>query len=79
MKDEIWPGDRVRVYDPRHESFREGVVLSRYGFVSYDMMRILGWSYETAQYPDCIDVQFADRISKGHFTEGVKKIENRQL
>ena len=75
--DEIYPGDTVVVFDPfannRQGAFREAIVLMRYGYVSRDMMRILGWSYETAQYPDCIDVQFSDRISKGHFTEGVRR------
>ena len=73
--EDIWPGDRVLVYDHLKETHREATVLSRYGYVSRDMMRILGWSYETAQYPDCIDVQFEDRVSKGHFTYGVKKID----
>ena len=82
---EIWPGDRVRVYDPwanglhgyrqNKGAYREGTVVSRYGYVSYDMMRILGWDYQTAQYPDCIDVDFGDRVSKGHFTEGVTKCQ----
>lgn len=75
---EIMPGDKVIVYDPFHRVgkkkglWREGIVLSRYGYVATDMMRILGWDYKTAQYPDCIDVQFPDRISKGHFTYGCK-------
>lgn len=76
---EIYPGDKVLVYDPwangRQGAFREATVLMRYGYVSRDMMRILGWDYKTAQYPDCIDVQFSDRISKGHFTHGVRRID----
>ena len=72
--DEIYPGDTVMVWDHSKHKFRKAIVIMRYGFVSYDMMRILGWDYKTAQYPDCIDVQFDDRISKGHFTDGVKKI-----
>jgi hypothetical protein len=74
METEIYPGDSVLVWDPLKEKFRKGIVLMRYGYVSTFMMKALGWSYKTAQYPDCIDVQFSDRTSKGHFTDGIKKL-----
>ena len=72
---EILPGTEVTVWDHRHERWERATVLMRYGYVAKDMMRILGWSYKTAQYPDCVDVEFHHdkRISKGHFTDGVRR------
>lgn len=84
MNTEIMPGDSVIVYDPwafgsigywRGEgAFREAVVVRRYGYISEYMEREYG--RDAAKYPDCIDVIFlhSSKLSKGHFTEGVKKV-----
>jgi hypothetical protein len=82
------PGDRVLGFDnrlyvndrvtPLSVTMKPATIICRYGYVSYDMMRILGWSYETAQYPDLCDIKFdhrPDEISKAHFTVFLKRLE----
>jgi len=79
---EILPGTRVLAYDPwangregyykGEGEWKEATVVMRYGFISEHMERLYG--REAAKYPDCVDVKFDHdgRISKGHFTYGVK-------
>jgi hypothetical protein len=76
---DIFPGQRVEVYDHIDETYQKGTVIRRYGK--------LPTSTSPWNYPDLVDVK-QDRvrmkhypegdewrdISKGHFTYGVKKI-----
>ena len=83
MKD-IMPGSRVMVFDPllfRDDvstplsvTVRSALVERRYG---YRVTEFCGESVDW-RYPDCVDVRFdhrPDRISHGHFTDGVRAIE----
>jgi hypothetical protein len=79
----ILPGNHVIVFD-MHSSgkgaFIKATVLSRYGRVTYYNGNVCYDEHgnkfgktEVWYYPDCCDVQFEDgRISKGHFTSGLK-------
>jgi hypothetical protein len=82
MTTEIFPTDRVIVFDgwlwssqkkPANQCFLPATVVCRYGYkykVPDNSGRI--WTYE-----DCVDVIFdhrPERVSKGHFTSGVRKL-----
>lgn len=84
---DIFNGDRVMCYDgakfkddittPCSMLFKPATVVCRYGFISREMMKMFNWSKETATYPDCCDVIFddaPDKISHGHFTDGIERI-----
>jgi hypothetical protein len=78
MQDEIMPGDRVLVFDPRRYindvktplsmTMRPATVVRRYGMWDrYDGERV--------NYPDVVDVQWENgSITKAHFTDEVEKI-----
>lgn len=66
---EILPDSRIMVYDGETDAFKPATVICRYGFRSTYNERWI--------YPDNVDVRFdhrPDRISHGHFTDGVRKI-----
>jgi len=74
----IFPGTRVLVGDqrlykndkdtPLSVTQKPATIVCRYGYISERF----------GNYPDCVDVLFDHRpeISKGHFTYGIKKLEN---
>jgi len=77
LYEDILPGVRVMVFDPRlfkddvttplSHTVRPATVVSRYG-------KIERYYEERVQYPDLVDVRFDHRpndISGGHFTSGV--------
>ena len=70
----ILPGSRVAVYDCSGSgTTRPATVLQRYGYYCEFMSKHFG--EEAAKYPDMVDVKFdCGRISKGHFTDGVRAI-----
>lgn len=76
----ILPGAIVSVYDPISERTKKAKILSRYGIQYICNFNVVCDDYgnkygeeELWRYPDLVDVQFLDnnKISKGHFTEGV--------
>jgi hypothetical protein len=71
---EIFPGYECLVFDIRSQTFMPAVVQCRYGFVSEYMTREYG--IEAGRYPDCVDVIFKhdNRLSKGHFTECIRRM-----
>ena len=81
----LWPGTRVAVFDsslfkddistPLSYTVRPATVTCWYGYVSEYMEREYG--REAAIYPDMIDVIFdhrPERVSRGHFSDGVELI-----
>lgn len=59
MKDEIWPGSKIVIYDHSTRKHLLATVISRYGKKTSEGI-----------YPDLVDVEFDDgRISNAHFTE----------
>ena len=81
----LMPGDRVMVFDPRlyiddfktplSVTVKPATVIARYGKkINSNFTGNKDWIY-----PDLVDVQFDHRpneVSKGHFTDGVKRISN---
>lgn len=66
--DEILYGKRVKLFHPLTKTFQEAEVLCHYGKYSAECHRIFGGSKVTWNYPNLIDVRFADgSISHGHF------------
>ena len=75
----IFPGQRVEVYDPLDGTFQKGTVVKRYCLTEHHS-KTAPW-----RYPDLVDVKedrvrmahYTDEwrhVSRGHFTYGVKKI-----
>ncbi len=76
MKTEILPGTRVSAFclfaniTSNNGGFMPGTVVCRYGYRSIYKPKCI--------YPDNVDICFdheLDRISYGHFTDGVEVIE----
>jgi len=70
-------GMKAKVYDPLKNKFRDATIIRHYGYLSHTMHKIMGGPLEVWRYPDLVDVQFDDRISKGHFTSGIEIITPR--
>lgn len=84
MKDELFPGDKVMVFDsrlyvddvitPLSVTMKPATIVSRYGRLKEHYKTC---DYVSGPYPDLIDVVFDHRpgcISKGHFTGDKKAI-----
>ena len=76
---DIFPGQRVEVYDHIDKKYKTGVVVKRYGLTEH-YSKTCPW-----RYPDLCDVRLDSVrfphlkgeekfMSHGHFTYGVKKI-----
>lgn len=70
---DMWANGRKGYYENKGE-MKAATVMCRYGYVSEYMEQEHG--RKAAIYPDCVDVIFDHdgRLSKGHFTEGIKAI-----
>lgn len=82
--EEIWPGDRVEVWNHLEQRLEEGIVVKRYGVQFYiDDDKVSGGYFDNVRggYADMVDVRYdsgyewSDGISKGHFTYGAKLIK----
>jgi len=61
LTNNIFPGNAVIVWDDNKLIRRKATIINRYG------KRDSGFG----NYPDLVDIQFKDRVSKGHFTSAV--------
>ena len=80
---DIFPGQRVEVYDHIDGTYQKGTVTKRYGLTE-NHSKVCNW-----RYPDLVDVK-QDRVrfnhlndkyrqlSKGHFTYAVKKLTEQK-
>jgi len=84
MKTELFPGDRVMVFDSRSYvddvitpismTMKPATIVSRYGKLKEHYKTC---DYVSGPYPDLIDVIFDHRpneVSKGHFTGEKKRL-----
>lgn len=76
---DIFPGQKVEIYDPIDGKNKKGIVVKRYGLTE-NHSKTCPW-----RYPDLCDVRLNNIrfphekgekafMSNGHFTYGVKKI-----